>query len=372
MQADIVVIGAGTVGAAIAYGLAKSGARVLVLDGGDRDFRAAVANFGLVWVQGKGLDMPAYQRLSADSVDSWRSFSDELEGTTNGDLQYDNNGGLVICLGEAEFEARRALLMRLHNQLGGEKRWEMIDRKSLAALMPGVRLGDEVTGASFGHGDGHCNPLRLLAALHAGIVKFGGQLCGGSVVHSLSSDGRGNFTIGFGDKQVFASRVVIAAGLGSKGLAAQIDLDMPVFPERGQLLVTERLQPFLPLPMSGLRQTREGTVMIGATQDGEDFDTSTTSASATVLAARAIRRIPALRDVKLVRQWAGLRIMTPDGHPIYAESESHPGAFVTLCHSGITLAAIHSNLLASDILAGKLSPYFDPFHHRRFDVPQAA
>lgn len=372
MQADIVVIGAGTVGAAIAYGLTKGGARIIVLDGGDRDFRAAVANFGLVWAQGKGMDMPAYQQLSADSVDTWRSFADQLEGATGSDIQYENKGGLVICLGDAEFEARRTLLTRLHNQLGGKKRWEMVDRKALAALMPRVRLGDEVTGASFGHGDGHCNPLRLLAALHAGIVQNGGQLLGGSIVHSLKSDGRGHFTVGFGDQQVYAARVVIAAGLGSKGLSAQVDLDVPVFPERGQLLVTERLEPFLPLPMSGLRQTREGTVMIGATQDGEEFDTSTTSKSAAMLAARAIRRVPALGGVKLVRQWAGLRIMTPDGHPIYAESETHPGAFVTLCHSGITLAAVHATLLAADVLAGKLSAYFEPFHHRRFDVPQAA
>lgn len=372
MQPDIVVIGAGTVGAAIAYGLAKQGARVLVLDGGDRDFRAANANFGLVWVQGKGLGMPAYQQLSSDSVDAWRHFGDELEDTTGLDLQYENKGGLVICLGESELEARRLLLMRLHNQLGGERDWEMLDRKAVESLLPRVKLGPEVTGAGFGRRDGHCNPLRLLAGLHAGIVKHGGRLLGGKPVHSLASDGRGNFTVAFGDERISTARVVIAAGLGSKALAAQVGLDIPVYPERGQIIVTERLEPFLALPMSGLRQTREGTVMIGATQDGETFDTSTTSASGAALASRAIRRIPALGQVKLVRQWTGLRIMTPDGHPIYAESASHPGVFVTLCHSGITLAATHATLLSRDILAGQLSPYFDAFHHRRFDVPQAA
>ena len=373
MEADIVVIGAGTVGAAIAYGLAGRGHHVLVLDGGDRDFRAANANFGLVWVQGKGLDMPAYQTLSRDSVNLWRGFSDELESEAVADLQYENNGGLVICLGEKEYEERRTLLMRLHNQLGGSAPdWEMLDREAVAKLFPKVALGPEVTGAAFGRSDGHCNPLRLLGALHAGIVKRGGRLIGGSAVDRLRSDGRGHFEIEAGGNRISASRVVIAAGLGSRSLAAQVGLNIPVTPERGQILVTERLQPFLPLPMSGLRQTQEGTVMIGATKDGADFDTSTTSASATVLAARAIRRFPALSKVRLVRQWAGLRIMTPDGHPIYAESESDPGAFVAICHSGVTLAAAHANLLASSIAAGNLPSFFDPFHHRRFDVPQAA
>ena len=64
MRLDVIVIGAGTVGAAIAYGLAAQGSSVLVLDGDDGDFRAARANFGLVWLQGKGIDMPAYQRLT--------------------------------------------------------------------------------------------------------------------------------------------------------------------------------------------------------------------------------------------------------------------------------------------------------------------
>lgn len=112
--------------------------------------------------------------------------------------------------------------------------------------------------------------------------------------------------------------------------------------------------------------------MIGATQDGADFDTSTTSEGGAVLSARAIRRVPALADVTLVRQWAGLRIMTPDEHPIYAESEAHPGAFVALCHSGVTLAAAHSAILAEAVAAGSLPTQLADFHQRRFDVPQAA
>jgi glycine/D-amino acid oxidase-like deaminating enzyme len=124
--------------------------------------------------------------------------------------------------------------------------------------------------------------------------------------------------------------------------------------------------------MSGLRQTREGTVMIGATHDEVGFDTSTTCAAAAALSANAIRRIPALSEATLVRQWAGLRILTPDSYPVYAESQSHPGAFVALCHSGVTLAAAHAALLADAIAVGRLPPSLDVFHQRRFDVPKAA
>ena len=64
--------------------------------------------------------------------------------------------------------------------------------------------------------------------------------------------------------------------------------------------------------------------------------------------------------------------MTPDGYPIYAQSQSHPGAFVALCHSGVTLAAFHARELARAIRDGELPDFLTPFHQRRFDVQKGA
>ena len=373
-SADVVVIGAGLVGAAIAYGLVSRDVGVLLLDGGDRDLRASTANMGLVWLQGKGMGLPAYQQLTRQSVSLWPQFSTELTAATVMDVQYENNGGLMLCLGESEFEARRAKLQRLDAQLGGgNPNWEMLERNALEKLLPKVRLGPTVTGASFGRRDGHANPLRLLAALHAGVVRKGGQLRGGVTVRSVQLGGPEAFTIELeSSERIAAARVVIAAGLGSKALAAQVGLNIPVRPQRGQLLVTERLDPLLPLPLHSVRQTREGTVMIGVTNEDTGFDVSTTCGAAAALSAKVLRWLPALSEVKLVRQWAGLRIMTPDSYPIYAQSQSHPGAFVAVCHSGVTLAAAHATLLAEAIAAGRLPASLDAFHQRRFDVSQAA
>lgn len=373
MNRDVVVVGGGLVGSAIAYGLVGKGLKVTVLDGEDRDFRSATANFGLVWLQGKGMDLPAYQQLTRRSVQLWPEFNGELSDATGLDLQYEQKGGLNLVLGEEEFEARKAKLHRLHNQLGGEPAdYEMIGREAVEKLLPKVRLGVDVSGASFGHSDGHANPLRLLTALQRGITRKGGELLGGCKVQTIKSEQQGGFTVDYGKGRVSAERVVIAAGLGSKELAAQVGLDIPIKPDRGQILVTERLEPFLPLPISGMRQTREGTVLLGTTHDNPGFDTSTTTQAAAALSANAIRRVPALGNVNLVRQWSGLRIMTPDTYPIYTESESHPGAFVALCHSGVTLAATHAGLVADALAEGRLPPFLDAFHQRRFDVPKAA
>jgi glycine/D-amino acid oxidase-like deaminating enzyme len=372
MRPNIVVVGAGMVGAAIAYGLAARGERVLLLDGSDGDFRAARANFGLVWLQGKGLGLPAYQTLTRRSIDGWRGFADELQASSDTDLCYEQNGGLAFCLGAEAFEQRQAALQRLHNQWdGGEPDWEMLDRPALQRLLPKVAFGPEVTGASFGRRDGHANPLRLLAALQAGVTRLGSTVRSDAAVQGISTVGA-DFRLRIGDETIVAPRVVIAAGLGTTDLARQVGLTVPIRPERGQILVTERLEPVLPLPASGLRQTADGTVMIGATKDDVGYDVSASGDAASRLSRSAIRTIPALAQARLVRQWAGLRIMTPDSYPIYAQSESHPGAFAAVCHSGVTLAAFHAGDLAAAIAAGALPDDLSPFHMSRFNVPQAA
>ncbi len=372
MQPDAIVIGAGTVGAAVGYGLADKGLRVLVLDGSDGDYRAARANFGLVWLHGKGPNMPAYHAWTRRSVDLWPAFAAALADLTGTDVHYEQRGGLAFCLGEAEFDKRRSHLAALHRQCGGEPDCAMLDRSDLIRLMPGVRLGDAVVGASFGHLDGHANPLRLLAALHAGIAARGGVVRSHAAAVRIVADGAALAVESADGTRHAAPRLVIAAGLGSAALAAQVGLTVPLRPERGQILVTERTAPLLPLPASGLRQTRDGTVMIGATNEDAGFDTTTTTAAAVRLARRALRIVPALAGLTLVRQWAALRIMTPDSYPIYAQSPSHPGAFVVLCHSGVTLAALHASAIADAVRDGALPPSLDPFHHRRFDVPKAA
>jgi glycine/D-amino acid oxidase-like deaminating enzyme len=372
MDADVIVIGAGTVGSAIAYGLAGQGCRVVALDGGDGDLRAARANFGLVWVQGKGPRLPPYQTLSRRSAELWPDFSRDLAQTTGIDVEYDKRGGLAFCFSAAEFEQRRAELARLRADCGspGED-FDMVERGALERLVPRVRLGPDVTGASFGRHDGHVNPLRLLAALQAGFVRRGGTLLRERPAGRIRPKASG-FAVEAGGEVLHAARVVIAAGLGTAALAGQVGLDLPIRPQRGQILVTERVAPFLPFPASGIRQTGDGTVMLGSSQEEVGLDTSVTTAVGAAIGRRALRVVPALAGLRIVRQWAGLRVMTPDSYPVYVQSPTAPGAFVAACHSGVTLAAFHATVLAGALAAGALPADLAPFHHGRFNVPQAA
>lgn len=377
-EADTIIIGAGTVGAAIGYGLALRGRRVLVLDGADTDFRAARANFGLVWVQGKGKGAPAYQRLTRQSSALWPGFLDELRDHAGGmRINFERRGGLAFCLGDAEFEQRQNLIAELERDrladtpadipVAGASDTEMIRRADLQGLLPDLPLGNRVSGASFCASDGHVNPLQLLAALHAAIRHLGGKIRHGQPVQTIRPE-NGGFAVQTPDGIWRGAQLVIAAGIASGALGRQVGLDVPIRAQRGQILVTQRAAPMLPLPCSGLRQTAEGTFMIGATKEEVGADVSATIRASAWLARKTLEISPALSRLQLVRHWSGLRIMSPDGNPVYAQSSECPGAFVTTCHSGVTLAAVHAARLAPDIAAGALPAAFDPFHHRRFDV----
>ena len=90
------------------------------------------------------------------------------------------------------------------------------------------------------------------------------------------------------------------------------------------------------------------------------------------MAQRAVRAFPSLAAAKVVRAWAALRVLSPDGLPIYQQSRTASGAFIVSCHSGVTLAAIHALELAPLIAAGALGEAQRAFSADRFDVPAAA
>ncbi len=368
MSFDVAVIGGGMVGAAIAYGCASRGARTAMLDQGDAALRAARANAGLVYSQGKGEGMPAYAAWTRRSIGLWPDFADTMTATAGRGIGFRRRGVLAFCLGDAELEARKALLHRMHNQLGGPAApVQVLDRAEVAALLPAATLGPQVVGATWSSEDCDVNALWLLRGLHAGFLKASGAHLPDRTVTQIQRDGEG-FRIATTRGDILAGKVVVACGLGIPALASQVGLRAPVHPVRGQMMVTERLAPLLPVPGSGVRQIHEGVVQIGTTMEEGVMAPATTVADLARMAQRAVAVLPALAQARIVRSWAGIRPMTPDGFPIYQQSPSHPGAFVAVCHSGVTLCAAHAGPLANGILTGKLPDDVNDLHPDRFDA----
>jgi glycine/D-amino acid oxidase-like deaminating enzyme len=150
-----------------------------------------------------------------------------------------------------------------------------------------------------------------------------------------------------------------------------VGLDAPVRPSRGQLLITERVEPFLDYLTMDVRQTGDGTVQIGASKEDVGFDDATAPNVIGQIARRAARVFPILENVRVVRSWGALRVMSPDGHPIYDRSTAHPGAFLVTCHSGVTLAAVHALVLARWIAGEDPDiPYLEGFSAERYRLSQ--
>ncbi|MGE5270613.1 MAG: NAD(P)/FAD-dependent oxidoreductase [Thiohalocapsa sp.] len=367
---DAIVIGGGLVGTAIGYGLAEAGLRAAILDEGDAAYRASRGNFGLVWAQTKGLGAPHYQRWTRRSVAEWPAFAAALEARAGIALGLEQKGGLQLCLGEEEVARRTAMMAQMQREAGNFGfEYRMLDAAELQAMLPG--LGPTVSGASWTPYDGHVNSLALFHALHRGFAGKGGAYLANRRVgaaHAAPHD----FRIETGGETLAAPKVVLAAGLGNAALAPLFGLNAPVRPQRGQILVTERTARAWPLPLGSIRQTPEGSILLGSSEEDVGFDTSQDPAVMSRIARRAVLSFPFLAQLQIVRAWAALRVMPPDGLPIYDESPSFPGAFTANCHSGVTLAAAHAVVFAPMVAAGTLDPLLAPFSARRFDVPAAA
>jgi glycine/D-amino acid oxidase-like deaminating enzyme len=361
---DIAVVGGGLVGLEIAWGAARLGQRVVVLDEEDAANRASRGNFALVWVQSKGLGMAEYAAWTVASSDAWAGFAAELGEQTGVDVAHERPGGFHLTLSERELEVRANQLKRLHNQVGMiAYETEIMERSRLEAMLPG--LGPDVVGGSYCPLDGHVNSLRLYRALLTGLDRSGGRYLAGHRVDGITREG-GAFRLRSKAGTVEAGKVVLAAGNANMHLAPMVGLSAPMKPERGQIIVTERTERFLRHPIVTLRQTDEGTVMIGDSREEATDSAGMTQPINTVMADRAVRFFPALARLNVVRTWSAIRVMTGDGFPIYQQSTTHPGAFVVCCHSGVTLAAGHALTLAPMIVAGALEDRLAVFSPARF------
>ncbi|WP_046861973.1 NAD(P)/FAD-dependent oxidoreductase [Microvirga massiliensis] len=349
---EVAVVGGGLLGSAIGWGLGRIGQRVCVLDEGDVAKRASRANFALIWVQGKGLGMPAYSVWTVRASDTWSKLAAELRDQTGLDVCHQRNGGFYLALGDKELEQREAMLKRLHNQPGAaDNRIEILDRDQVAKMLP--QIGPEVSGGSFCPLDAHVNSLRTFRALHTGMLKFDVDYRPEQPVADIKHVG-GEFRLTTPKGEIRAAKIVLAAGNTNQTLAPMVGLEAPMGPTRGQIVVTERTAPFLPHPLITIRQTDEGTVMIGDSKEEVLDDAVLNLPINAVMADRAQRIFPFLGRLNVVRTWSGIRVMPKDGFPIYDQSETYPGAFVACCHSGVTLASNHAFEIAPMVAAGAL------------------
>lgn len=365
METDYAIIGGGVVGLSVAWGLLRRGRTVTVIDGDDGSFRASRGNFGLVWVQSKGMKQPRYAQWSQQSASIWAEFANELGDNTGFVVPLEQKGGLDLHFSEETLHATVEQYENLKQRLGGDYPFDVLGHNALRKEEP--HIGPKVVGAILHHQDGHANPLKLLMALAADVRRLGGRVVTGKTVTEVNKPDVFRVTCSDG-ATLGASKVVLSAGLGAALLGPRMGFRAPIRPQRGQVLITEKLPKLINRPSLIARQVDEGGIQIGATNEEVGADDRVTQPGLSGLAAEAIAAYPALSKAQLVRSWGALRVLSPDGLPIYQESADMPGAYMVTCHSGITLAAAHARLLPDWLEGSDTAPDLEAFSEARFAV----
>ena len=342
--ADVIIIGGGIIGNAIAYYLAKKGTDVIVLEGSDHIGNGGSSRNG-GGVRQSGRDPRELPLVMYGIKNLWPSLSEELEV----DCEYHQDGNLRLGKNDKHKQILEGLTERAV-KVGLDVR--MIDGDEVRRINP--YLSDEVTCASWCPTDGHANPLTTTLGFYKTARKLGVRFITGEKVIELKK-------IKDRLKQVItpnniyeADTVVVAAGYESKEILGTVGIDVPMSRVLIEALVTEA-EPHMFDQMLGTaeadfygHQTKHGSFVFGSDSGWETVDEmvdpSTNLAdpsrmitnSVTLSAScRAIEGyIPALRDAKIVRSWCGWLDNSFDGVPFLSRVDEAPGLILACGFTG--------------------------------------
>ena len=359
---DFLIIGGGITGTSLAYGISEE-ASVAIVDAYDHSTRATLGNYGLTWLQGKGYKQPLYSKMTERALKDWDTFHDELEEKTGLDLEFHKTGGLHFCMDDIEFERISNKNDEINATYESEfTKSRMLDYQETKKLFPW--LGDSIVGSSYNPNDGHLNPAKVWMAQLICAKKQGSDYLTNFKVVKIKKQGSSYIVNSKDGRKIVASQIILTAGLGNKELAKQLGIDIPIKPQKGQILITEKLPKMDIITSLIIRQTQSGTLLLGHSNEEEGFDTSINQDIIKKIANKAIKIMPLLKDVKLIRSWAALRIVPLDGKSIYDTIDN--SLHIVSTHSAITFAPTHVRELSKSILKGEMPEMLKDFSLNRF------
>jgi glycine oxidase len=343
---DVLVVGGGVIGCAIARQLAAAGRSVLVVDRGAIGAEATSAAAGVLAVaSGEEVEGPGLA-LRRASLARFGALAGSLADESGIDVEYAVRGVLELCLSD-EDEAAASARIAARRAQGFRAEWmdAAAIRREEPAANPAARGG--IVFAE----DAQVNNVRLVEALACAASRKGAELRPGAEVVGAERDGDRIARVRIGSETVTPGTVVLAAGAWAArvaGLAPGIGVE----PARGQMLALRPRTPLVRRILSYrdgyLVPRRNGEALVGATVEHVGFDKAVTPAGLAELQAKLARLAPAALDVPVARVWAGLRPFAPTGGPIIARARDTANLIVACGHhrNGILLAPITAEMVA--------------------------
>ncbi|WP_158853096.1 NAD(P)/FAD-dependent oxidoreductase [Saccharothrix deserti] len=374
--ADVVVVGAGAVGAACAYFAARAGLDVQVVERGRVLGGTSSACEGNVLVSdkevGPELDLARYSNRV------WREDLGEFGGL----WEFEAKGGLVVA---ATDSGARGLAELAGGQRAAGVVAEDVAEDDIASFEPNIRQG--LRAAVHYPQDAQLQPMLMTAHLLRLTRQRGGAVATGTPVTGYLRDGDRVTGVRTPRGDVSAAHVVNAAGPWLSEVAALAGVDVPVLPRRGFVLVTE------PRPKTvhhkvyaaeyvagtqssdtGLQTspvvegTPSGTILIGSSRERVGFDRTVALPVLRELAAKAVDLFPVLAGVQVLRAYLGFRPYCPDHLPVIGPDPRAPGLWHAGGHegAGIGLSAGTGKLLAQALAGHHTDIELAPFDPARF------
>ncbi len=354
---QVVVIGAGIVGAAIADQLAVRGAKVIILEQSIPAAKASSRSFG--WINANFAETPAYFRFRLAAINYFRDLCSRISLAQavrwNGCLWWEDHGDELT----AQY---RQMQSRGYP-------CQIVDADTFASLEPQIENPPEASIRA--ELEGAANPALVTHTLLARAAENGATIITGCEALNMTANSAGSVHIETSAGSFIADQAVIAAGANADDLLVKADIRLPMDNKTGVILQTTPLQRLVDhvimSPDVHFHQGRDGRLMLGEIFSGgmSDSNQDITEFAHEIL-ARVKRRLPQAKAAKLETINLGVRPVPQDGLPVVGPARNCPSIYLASMHSGVTLAPFIGHLVANELLDETSEKILDEFRHERF------
>ncbi len=359
---DVLIIGGGIIGCSIAYYTSKYGRDVTIIEKGEFVSGTSSRCDGNILAIDKDPGFDSQMSLVSQKLVT--DLSEELEHS----FEYRAPGSILVCESDEEMEAAQQWVNR---QKEAGLPFRMLDRQDIREESP--FFAEDLLGGLECATDSTVNPYLLAFSLLSEAQKFGAKAFKQTEVKSMEIETDGSFVVETTNGTFTAQQVVNAAGVWAPKIGQMLNINIPIEPRKGHIIVASRQQHvgcrkvmefgYLISKFGGKRKvdaltekygvalvfepTESQNFLIGSSREFLGFHTRINNEVIKCIANRAIRFYPKMADMMVIRSYAGLRPWTEDHLPIISRVEHIPNYFIAAGHEGdgISLAAVTGKVI---------------------------